>query len=186
MHTRTRTTAAALLIAVTAAAAACGGGVGEGAGQVAVTGTDVSNAATTAAPAPITAAERRWLKSIKLYDSRLVAEISGGTSVVTAAALRRAETMDERCTTALRSAGPAGRFKPARRQVRQACRMLGRAAGDLRTALATGLISGAIVSDGDLVAFQRSLNDAFTTEGNATGVLAKAIAHAQRIRKQFG
>ena len=184
MQTRTRAALAALLITITAASAACGGGVGEGAGQVAVTATTAS--ATGPAPVPITAAERRWLKGIKHYDTRLVAEISGGSSVVTAATLQSAQAMDERCTTALRSAGPAGRFRPARAQVRQACRMLRHAAGDLHTALATGLISGAIVSDEDLVAFQRSLDAAFTTEGNATGVLAKAIAHAERIRKQFG
>ena len=69
--------------------------------------------------------------------------------------------------------------------VRRACAMLQGAAAQLRHALSAGLISGAII-DGDIVAFTKALNGAYTKEGAATNVLAHALVKADRITKRFG
>ncbi len=165
------------------AVAGCGGGTGGVA--IGSQATTVAKPATTPSkPPPITPAEQRWLKAIRHYDRRLVASI-GKTSVVTSGALARSRDFDDSCRAALRRAGSPGRYQPVQPMVRRACAMLHKAAAQLRQALSTGLISGAII-DGDIVAFTRALNGAYSKEGAATNVLAHALAKADRITKRFG
>ena len=148
-------------------------------------GASRKQATTPSKPPPITPAERRWLKAVRHYDRRLVATMSG-TSVVTSGSLSRSRDFDDSCKAALRRAGSPGRYQPVQPMVHRACAMLHQAAAQLRHALATGLISGAIIEEADVVDFNKALNGAYTREGGATNVLARALAMADRITKRFG
>ena len=184
MHGHRMQTAMALpAFCAALALAGCGGGTGGVAvGSQATAAT--KQATTPSKPPPITAAEHRWLKAVRHYDKRLVASI-GRTSVVTSGALARSRDFDDSCKAALRRAGSPGRYQPVQPMVRRACAMLHGAAARLRHALSAGLISGAII-DGDIVAFTKALNGAYSKEGAATNVLAHALVKADRITKRFG
>jgi hypothetical protein len=183
MHGHRMQTAMALpALCAALALAGCGGGTGGVAiGSQATAAT--KQASTPSKPPPITAAEHRWLKAVRHYDRRLVASI-GRTSVVTSGALARSRDFDDSCKAALRRAGSPGRYQPVQPMVRRACAMLHEAAAQLRHALSAGLISGAII-DGDIVAFTKALNGAYSREGAATNVLAHALVKADRITKRF-
>lgn len=179
-------TRAAMAFPVLCAALALAGCGGTGGAAVGSQDTAVTNQATTPSkPPPITAAERRWLKAVRHYDKRLVATMSG-TSVVTSGSLLRSRDFDDSCKAALRRAGAPGRYQPVQPMVHRACALLHQAAAQLRHALATGLISGAIIEDADVVDFSKALNGAYAKEGKATNVLALALAKADRITKRFG
>jgi uncharacterized protein YgfB (UPF0149 family) len=75
---------------------------------------------------------------------------------------------------------------PVQPVVHRACAMLHQAALQLRHALATGMISGAIIAGSDFADFNQATNSAFNEEGRATNVLARASAKADRITKRFG
>src|SRR3954451_2842222 len=124
------------------------------------------------------------MKAVLTYDKRLVATISG-TPVVTSGSPPPPRGCDNSCKAPLRRAGSPGRYQPVQPMVHRACAMLHRAATQLRQALSTGVISGAII-DGDVVAFSKSLNGAYSKEGAATNVLAHALVKADRITKRFG
>jgi hypothetical protein len=181
---RTRAAMAFPVLCAALALAGCGGGTGGvaiGSQATAVT----KQATTPTKPPPITPAERRWLKAVRRYDKRLVATMSG-TSVVTSGSLARSRDFDDSCKAALRRAGSPGRYQPVQPMVHRACAMLHQAALQLRHALATGLISGAIIEDADVVDFSKALNGAYAKEGRATNVLAQALAKADRITERFG
>ena len=179
----TRAAMAFPALCIALALAGCGGTGAAGSGSPA-TGT-TTQTTTPAKPPPITPAEHSWLKAVRHYDRRLVASI-GRTSVVTSGSLARSRDFDESCRAALRRAGSPGRYQFVQPMVRRACTMLHRAASQLRHALSTGLISGAIISDGDIVSFTKALNGAYAKEGAATNVLAHALAKADRITKRYG
>jgi hypothetical protein len=181
---RTRAAMAFPVLCAALALAGCGGGTGGvaiGSQATAVT----KQATTPSKPPPITPAERRWLKAIRHYDKRLVATMSG-TSVVTSGSLARSRDFDDSCKAALRRAGSPGRYQPVQPMVHRACATLHQAAVQLRQALATGLISGAIIEDADVVDFSKALNGTYAKEGRATNVLAHALAKADRITERFG
>lgn len=180
-----RTRAAMAFPALCAALALAGcGGTGAAGGGSSGTGANVTTQ-TPSKPPPITPAERRWLKAVRHYDKRLVASISR-TSVVTSGSVSRSRDLDDSCKAALRRAGSPGRYQRVQPMVHRACAMLHQAAAQLRHALATGLISGAIIEEADVVDFTKALNGAYTKEGGATNVLARALAKADRITKRFG
>jgi hypothetical protein len=180
-----RTRAAMAFPALCAALALAGcGGTGAAGGVSPATGANVT-IQTPSKPPPITPAERRWLKAVRHYDKRLVASISR-SSVVTSGSVSRSRDLDDSCKAALRRAGPPGRYQPVQPMVHRACAMLHQAAAQLRHALATGLISGAIIEEADVVDFTKALNGAYNKEGGATNVLARALAKADRITKRFG
>ena len=178
-----RTRAAMAFPALCAALALAGCGSGAAGSEPPATGAR-THATTPSTPPPITSAEHGWLKAVRHYDKRLVASI-GKTSVVTSGSLSRSRDFDDSCKAALRRAGSPGRYQPVQPMVHRACAMLHQAATQLRAALSAGLISGAII-DGDIVAFTKSLNGAYSKEGAATNVLAHALAKADRITKRFG
>ena len=181
---RTRMARAFPVLCAALALAGCGGGTGgaeTGSQATAVT----KQATTPSVPPPITAGERRWLKAVRHYDRRLVGTMSG-TTVVTSGSLERSRDFDDSCKAALRRAGSPGRYQPVQPMVHRACAMLHQAALQLRHALATGMISGAIIEGAGFAEFNRATNAAFNKEGRATNVLARALARADRITKRFG
>lgn len=180
---RTRAAMAFPVVYAALALAGCGG-TGAAGGGSSGTGANVTTQ-TPSKPPPITPAERRWLKAVRHYDKRLVASISR-TSVVTSGSVSRSRDLDDSCKAALRRAGSPGRYQPVQPMVHRACAMLHQAAAQLRHALATGLISGAIIEEADVVDFTKALNGAYTKEGGATNVLARALVKADRITKRFG
>jgi hypothetical protein len=180
---RTRAARAFPALCIALALAGCGGTGAAGSGSPA-SGT-TTQATTPGKPPPITPAEHSWLKAVRHYDKRLIASMSH-TSVVTSGSLARSRDLDDSCRAALRRAGSPGRYQFVRPMVHRACTMLHRAAAQLRHALATGLISGAIIDDGDIVAFTKALNGAYAKEGAATNVLAHALVKADRITKRYG
>jgi hypothetical protein len=181
-----RTRAARAFPALCAALALAGcGGTGEAGGSQATGGTGTTQVTTQSTPPPVTPAERRWLKAVRHYDKRLVGKMSG-TTVITSESLARERDFDDSCKAALRRAGSPGRYQPVQPMVHRACAMLHQAALQLRHALATGLISGAIIEDADVVDFSKALNGAYAKEGRATNVLAQALAKADRITERFG
>jgi hypothetical protein len=179
----TRAAMAFPALCIALALAGCGGTGAAGSGAPA-TGT-TTQTSTPAKPPPITPAEHRWLKAVRHYDKRLVGTMTG-TTVMTSESLARERDLDDTCKTALRHAGSPGRYQPVQPMVHRACTMLHRAASQLGHALATGLISGAIISDGNIVSFTKALNGAYAKEGAATNVLAHALAKADRITKRYG
>jgi hypothetical protein len=180
---RTRAAMAFPVLCAALALAGCGGGTG---GAIGSQATAVTKQTTTSSkPPPITPAEQRWLKAVRHYDRRLVATMSG-TTIVTSGSLERSRDFDDSCKAALRRAGSPGRYQPVQPMVHRACAMLHQAALQLRHALATGLISGAIIEDADVVDFTKALNGAYAKEGRATNVLAHALAKADRITKRYG
>ena len=185
MHGHRMQTAMALPVLCAALAlAGCGGGTGEVASGSQAT-TAAKQATTPSKPPPITPAERRWLKAIRHYDKRLVGTMTG-TTVMTSESLARERDFDDSCKPALRRAGSPGRYRPVQPMVHRACAMLHQAALQLRHALATGMISGSIIEGADFAAFDQATNNALKKEGNATNVLAQALAKADRITKRFG
>jgi hypothetical protein len=180
---RTRSAIAFPAFCIALALAGCGGSGAAGSGSPA-SGT-TTQITTPAKPPPITPAEHRWLKAVRHYDKRLVASMSQ-TSVVTSGSLARSRDLDDSCGAVLRRAGSPGRYQLLRPMVHRACTMLHRAASQLHHALATGLISGAIIDDADIVAFTKALNGAYAKEGAATNVLAHALVKADRITKHYG
>ncbi|HVI18351.1 MAG TPA: hypothetical protein VM712_08235 [Gaiellales bacterium] len=180
-----RTRAAMAFPALCAALALAGCGTDAAGGEPPSTGAPThTTTPSKPPPPPITPGEHRWLKAVRHYDTRLVASI-GKTSVVTSGSLSRSRDFDDSCKAVLRRAGSPGRYQPVQPMVHRACAMLHRAATQLRQALSTGVISGAII-DGDVVAFSKSLNGAYSKEGAATNVLAHALVKADRITKRFG
>jgi hypothetical protein len=49
-----------------------------------------------------------------------------------------------------------------------------------------GMISGSIIEGADFADFDQATNNALNKEGNATNVLAHALAKADRITKRYG
>ena len=181
---RTQMAMAFPVLCAALAMAGCGGGTGGAA--IGSQATAVTKQATTpSVPPPINPSERRWLKAVRHYDRRLVGTMSG-TTIVTSGSLERSRDFDDSCKAALRRAGSPGRYQPVQPVVHRACAMLHQAALQLRHALATGMISGAIIEGSDFADFDQATNSAFNKEGRATNVLARALAKADRITKRFG
>ncbi len=181
---RTQMAMAFPVLCAALALAGCGGGTGGapiGSQNTAVTNQDT----TPSVPPPITPAERRWLKAVRHYDRRLVGTMSG-TTVVTSGSLARSRDFDDSCKAALRRAGSPGRYQPVQPMVHRACAMLHQAAVQLRHALASGMINGAIIEGSDIAGFNQATNSALNKEGAATNVLALALAKADRITKRYG
>ena len=179
---RTRAAMAFPALCAALALAGCGGTGAAGSGSPTGTTTQTT---TPSKPPPITPAEHHWLKAVRHYDRRLVGTMSG-TTVVTSGSLARSRDFDDSCKAALRRAGSPGRYQPVQPMVHRACAMLHQAAVQLRHALATGMINGAIIEGSDIAAFNQATNSALNKEGAATNVLALALAKADRITKRYG
>jgi hypothetical protein len=183
-YQRALTATAAVLIGL--GLSACGSGGEAATNESAIQVVTTAPAATSEQPQPITTAELAWLRAVKRYDRRLVGGMEG-TSVLTRSALVRSIALDDACSRTLRRAGDAGRLHRAQTMVRRACQVLHRAANDLRRALATGLISGAIIdSSTDIDRFSSWINAGFKEEGDATEILARALASATKVKDSLG
>jgi hypothetical protein len=191
-----RTAIAGLALLVMLALAGCGlqsESAGHAAGDTSAPHTTTTTAASSAEePQPITAGEQQWLSAVTHYQRRLNRAVEN-LGLITESTLRRTATVFDGCQSALQGVGDAGRFQSAAVLAQRACRSLHKAAALLRRTKGFDDVVLVSVDAADLAQvtrevrrYNRLINSAFTEQGAAGELLAKAIVKAQRIKQTFG
>lgn len=196
LQRRARTLSATVLAAALLGAAACSSGeadtpaADEAPGQTnsapepTTTGTETVTTEEATEP-PVTAAERRWLRSVERYEARIERQILRG-GIITRASMQREARLFDHCRRMLEDAGDPGRYEPAARIVERACTRLAKAARLLRqTIAATGTGSAVVAGTPVEEIFDRTIPGAIEASGNAHYDLQRAVERARRIADEI-
>ena len=187
----TKTALVVVLAAAALAPAACSGGGNGGGGNgendaretSAAEETQPDETTTEAAPPPLTAAEERWHGALMHYQTRFEREAFRGGRV-THGSMRRQARLFRDCSKAVR--GDPGRFAPAARPARAACRRLEMAARLLDEAIAASDPGGTVVvGTAEAARFDRALGRAGEATGNAQFDLRRARQIASDLNREL-
>ena len=185
MGSRKIALAVVLAAAVLALAGCSGGGSGEIDGRTtsAAEETQPDETTTEAGPPPITASEKRWHATLMRYATRFEREAFRGGRV-THGSMRRQARLFRDCRKTVR--GDPGRFAPAARPARAACRRLERAARLLDEAIAASDPGGTVVAgSAEAARFDRALGRAGEASGNAQFDLQRARQIAADLNREL-
>jgi hypothetical protein len=183
MSTSMALPAAAALAAAALALPACGGSKSATPEETAPSATTQKQATpgattTEAAPEPITAAEKRWLRQVEAYSRRLDRTVAR-SGAITHGTMRRSIRLYERCAPMLRAAGNPGRFGAARMIADRGCERLRKAASSSsRRSRRASPAASSTPARPPRSGFSRALSRATEATGNgAVRPPARARAH---------
>ena len=188
MSTSMALSAAAALAAAALALPACGGSKSATPEETAPSATTQKQATpgattTEAAPEPITAAEKRWLRQVEAYSRRLDRTVAR-SGAITHGTMTRSIRLYEQCAPMLRAAGNPGRFEAARVIADRGCERLRKAADLLEQAIASSEPGGFVYAGTpDEERFSRALGRAAESTGNGQYDLQRALERAEEIER---
>jgi hypothetical protein len=142
---------------------------------------------STAAPAPMTAAELAWVKAVTDLHKKIDQPFMAGSINMTRAKMSELGNKLRACSRELRQIGPpSDRLQPVYVLVQKACRTYDKGARCLAKAASVSDAAGATIAGTPQARTQRrSLSCGLAAQGNGSNLLAQAEAQAAAIQAQF-
>ena len=143
--------------------------------------------ASTATPAPMTAAELAWVTAVTDLHKKIDKPFMVGTINMTRAKMSQLGNKLRACSRELAKIGPSGdRLQPAYALVQQACQTYGKGARCFAKAASVSDDAGATIAGTPQARTQRrSLSCGFAAQGNGSNLLSQAEAKAAAIKAQL-
>lgn len=146
-----------------------------------------STAPSTATPAPMTAAELAWVKTVTDLHKKIDKPFMVGSINMTRAKMSGLGNKLRACSRELRKIGPpSDRLQPVYVLVQKACRTYDKGVRCFAKAASVSDAAGATIAGTPQARTQRrSLSCGFAAQGNGSNLLGEAEAKAAAIKAQF-